>query len=124
MYAELLAGGIRGWPFAGSFGVQRSFRWILIRLKYITNYTGPGPAQSACTGERVQQGWLMHDAGHFRKYIGVMKQGKLPVANPAATRTITIPREIGDKKMHLILEVHDKGTPALVTYRRVVIQAN
>jgi hypothetical protein len=66
----------------------------------------------------------MHDAGHFRKYIGVMKQGKLPVVNPATTRTITIPRDIGDKKMHLIPEVHDNGTPALFTCCRVVTQAN
>ncbi len=34
----------------------------------------------------------------------------------------TVPPDIGDKEIHLILEVRDHGDPALVAYRRVVIQ--
>jgi hypothetical protein len=36
-------------------------------------------------------------------------------------QTITLPPEIGDKKIHLVLEVHDNGSPSLVTYRRVIL---
>lgn len=51
--------------------------------------------------------------------------GKLPIENPAAaTQTIAMPADIGDKRIHLVLEVYDQGAPALVTYRRVILAGN
>ncbi|MEB2787017.1 nucleoside hydrolase-like domain-containing protein [Algoriphagus persicinus] len=36
---------------------------------------------------------------------------------------IKIPKDIGDKEIHVILEVIDTGTPNLTSYRRVIIRA-
>ncbi|MDO1447926.1 DUF1593 domain-containing protein [Rhodocytophaga aerolata] len=50
--------------------------------------------------------------------------GDISLANPAAAlQTVTLPQDIGDKSLHLILEVHDNGTPSLVTYRRILLSA-
>lgn len=36
-------------------------------------------------------------------------------------QTLVVPKDIGNGKIHIILEVTDNGTPALVAYRRVII---
>jgi len=48
--------------------------------------------------------------------------GDFPISpSPAANHTFRIPIDLGDKKIHLVLEVKDSGTPSLVAYRRVVL---
>lgn len=50
--------------------------------------------------------------------------GNIALKDPAAAKqTLILPKDLGDKKIHLILEVKDNGTPALVTYRRVILSA-
>jgi hypothetical protein len=72
-------------------------------------------ASSDPDGNQLSFHWYQYpEAGNY--------PGKLSIANPAtASQTVTIPRDIGDKQIHLILEVHDNGTPSLVTYRRVIL---
>ncbi len=36
--------------------------------------------------------------------------------------TVTIPADAGGKNIHVILELHDNGSPNLYTYRRVIIE--
>jgi hypothetical protein len=38
--------------------------------------------------------------------------------------TLTIPSDLADKNIHLILEVKDGGEPTLTTYRRAIIEVN
>jgi hypothetical protein len=50
--------------------------------------------------------------------------GNIAINTPtAAVQNITLPQDIGDKEIHLILEVQDNGTPSLVTYRRIILSA-
>ena len=41
-----------------------------------------------------------------------------------SSTTISIPADAGRKNLHVILEVHDDGTPNLYAYRRVIIKVN
>ena len=41
----------------------------------------------------------------------------------SAIQHITLPKDLGDKKIHMVLEVSDNGSPELVSYRRVIISA-
>jgi hypothetical protein len=50
--------------------------------------------------------------------------GPIPIKDPSSpTQTITLPKDIGKKSIHLVLEVTDNGSPELVSYRRVVLSA-
>jgi hypothetical protein len=37
------------------------------------------------------------------------------------TATVSVPSDAGGKTMHMILELHDTGSPNLYAYRRVII---
>jgi hypothetical protein len=51
-------------------------------------------------------------------------RGDVAISNPTTTQqSIRLPEDIGDKKIHLVLEVQDSGMPALVTYKRVILSA-
>ncbi|GAB3167904.1 hypothetical protein GCM10027291_15610 [Telluribacter humicola] len=46
------------------------------------------------------------------------------IQDPAAeTQQWQVPADLGDKQIHLVLEVKDSGTPSLVSYRRVILSA-
>jgi hypothetical protein len=48
-------------------------------------------------------------------------QGDLSLNDPTASiQEINLPQDLGDKEIHLVLEVKDNGSPALVSYRRVI----
>jgi hypothetical protein len=48
--------------------------------------------------------------------------GSVDVEDPdSAATTVDIPSDAGGKSIHIILEVHDDGSPNLYAYRRVVI---
>lgn len=40
-----------------------------------------------------------------------------------AILNLIVPKNIGEKEIHLVLELQDKGTPSLTSYRRVIITA-
>jgi hypothetical protein len=42
--------------------------------------------------------------------------------NAASSATVSIPSNAGGKNIHVILELHDNGSPNLYAYRRVIIQ--
>ena len=48
----------------------------------------------------------------------------ISIKSPSSViQEITLPKDIGDKNIHLVLEVKDNGSPALVAYRRVILSA-
>ena len=48
--------------------------------------------------------------------------GAVSIKNSSsASATVAIPSNAGGKTMHIILELHDNGSPNLYTYRRVII---
>lgn len=51
--------------------------------------------------------------------------GDVKIKNESgSSTTISIPADAGRKNLHIILEVHDDGTPNLYAYRRVIIKVN
>ncbi|MCC5929431.1 MAG: DUF1593 domain-containing protein [Cyclobacteriaceae bacterium] len=50
--------------------------------------------------------------------------GELEITNADSnTLTLTMPDDLEDKNLHIILEVKDGGNPELTTYRRIIIEA-
>ncbi len=48
--------------------------------------------------------------------------GVVSITDPTnKVQNLPVPKDIGESKIHIILEVTDDGAPALVTYRRVII---
>lgn len=51
--------------------------------------------------------------------------GEFEISDPAkAFQKLIVPSDLKEKNIHLVLEVQDNGTPSLISYRRVIIQAN
>lgn len=68
-------------------------------------------------GDRITFNW-------FRYYEADTYNGDLAISNPAGNRKhITVPDDLGNSNIHLVLEVIDNGEPQLVTYRRVIIES-
>ncbi len=67
-------------------------------------------------GDQLAIKWFVYEtAGTYTgKYA--LDCGKNAVLN------LKMPEDLGDKEIHLILEVRDQGTPSLVSYRRVILQ--
>ncbi len=48
--------------------------------------------------------------------------GTVNIQNSSSTRAkVEIPEDAGGKTIHIILEIHDDGTPNLYAYRRMII---
>lgn len=51
-------------------------------------------------------------------------EGNFQISEPTEpVQEFIIPADLGEKNIHLILEVKDQGTPSLVSYRRVIIHS-
>lgn len=61
--------------------------------------------------------WVYREAGTYPGDVTV-EAGESPEAQ------VRIPEDLGDRTVHVILEVTDDGTPALTSYRRVIISAD
>ena len=60
----------------------------------------------------------------FRYHEADTYNGDVAIINPAADRQqITVPDDLGNSNIHLVLEVIDSGEPQLVSYRRVIIES-
>ncbi len=58
--------------------------------------------------------WVLPEAGTY--------SGTANIENADThTATLTVPSDLGEDTIHVILEVTDKGTPALTSYRRIII---
>lgn len=58
--------------------------------------------------------WVLPEAGTYN--------GTVSIENADThTAVITVPADLGERTIHLILEVTDKGNPALTSYRRIII---
>jgi hypothetical protein len=52
-------------------------------------------------------------------------EGHLEITNPEdEVQWITLPDDIGDSNIHVVLELRDTGSPDLVAYRRMILSAN
>jgi hypothetical protein len=59
----------------------------------------------------------------FRYHEADSYNGRLTISNPGVDRQqVTVPGDLGNSNIHLVLEVTDNGEPQLVTYRRVIIE--
>jgi hypothetical protein len=66
-------------------------------------------------GDAVRFNWSVYAAASSY-------HGELRIAEPGnARQSITVPQDLGDGSIHLLLEVRDDGSPELVAYRRVII---
>ena len=66
-------------------------------------------------GDRLSYRWFHYkEAGSY--------QNPIDIPDSASSRIrFTVPHDIGNDDLHLVLEVRDQGSPSLVAYRRVVI---
>jgi hypothetical protein len=66
-------------------------------------------------GDRLAYRWFVYpEAGTYGKAV--------PVADPMAeTASLTVPADAAGKTIHVVLEVTDRGSPALTRYRRAVL---
>ncbi len=61
------------------------------------------------------QWWVYPEAGTYAGAISLPKATESEIE-------LSIPKDLGDNTLHLIVTVRDDGTPSLTRYRRVVIQ--
>jgi hypothetical protein len=66
-------------------------------------------------GDQLSYNWFFYKSAS--SYAGTV----LPKNMESPKINIKVPNDLGDKDIHLILEVHDNGTPSLVSYRRIII---
>jgi hypothetical protein len=67
-------------------------------------------------GDKLNFNWFVYrEAGNY--------QGEFNIENPSsAKQKLVVPNDIKGKEIHIILEVKDNGTPALVSYRRFILK--
>jgi hypothetical protein len=67
-------------------------------------------------GDKLNFNWFVYrEAGNY--------QGEFNIENPSsAKQKLVVPNDIKGKEIHIILEVRDNGTPALVSYRRFILK--
>lgn len=74
-------------------------------------------ASSDPDGDELTFNWFRYD-------LGDSYEGDFDLTNSSpASQKFAIPEDLGESNIHLILEVKDNGTPALTTYRRIIIEA-
>ena len=66
-------------------------------------------------GDQLSYNWIFYK--NASSYTGTF----LPEIGKNAVLNLKVPDDLGDKEIHLVLEVRDNGTPSLVSYRRVII---
>lgn len=75
-----------------------------------------GPSRDP-DGDAVNASWWQ-----YRDVGGIPPQAPVAIAAPDALATdVTLPMINAPRDLHLILEVKDRGTPAMVAYRRIII---
>jgi hypothetical protein len=62
---------------------------------------------------------------HWFRYVEADSyKGEVEISDPEnAVQQITIPENLGNANIHIVLEVSDDGEPQLISYRRVIIEA-
>ena len=73
-------------------------------------------ASTDIDGDPLSYKWFHYvEASSYKK--------PLSIADPhSPLLSFKVPEDLGEKAIHLVLEVRDQGTPSLVAYRRIVIQ--
>jgi len=67
-------------------------------------------------GDNLNFNWFVYrKAGNYN--------GDFKISNPSsAKQKLIVPNDLKGKEIHVILEVKDNGTPALVSYRRFILK--
>jgi len=96
---------------------DKSNNLIKLQLKRNKKIKLDASASTDPDGDTVSYNWFFYKEAS--DYTGVIS-----IKDPSsAIQTIKLPKDIGKKSIHLILEVTDKGSPELVSYRRVILSA-
>ncbi|MGZ5247847.1 MAG: nucleoside hydrolase-like domain-containing protein [Flavitalea sp.] len=68
-------------------------------------------------GDKISYRWFYYkEAGNY--------SGEFVIQNPASpVQNFKIPKDMGDKKIHVVLEVRDNDKLELVTYKRVILSS-
>jgi hypothetical protein len=66
-------------------------------------------------GDKLSFKWWVHEAGTYTAGVSIP-------TNTASKVTISVPADSAGKTIHVICEVTDAGTPALTSYRRIILQ--
>lgn len=66
--------------------------------------------------DQISFQWFVYESAGT--YVGNVMPGN----ETSSILNLKVPKDLGEKEIHLILEVRDNGTPSLVTYRRVILQ--
>ncbi|GAA4394661.1 hypothetical protein GCM10023187_00740 [Nibrella viscosa] len=99
-----------------AFGKDRSNAVVYKRVVPGKTLTLDASASTDRDGDKLSYRWYPYpEAGSYTKPI------KLETSD-SPVLTWTVPEDIGDNAIHLILEVRDNGSPSLVAYRRVVVR--
>lgn len=96
---------------------DKSNNLIKLQLKRNKKIKLDASASTDPDGDTVSYNWFFYkEASDYT--------GAISIKDPSsAIQRITLPKDIGKKSIHLILEVTDKGSPELVSYRRVILSA-
>jgi hypothetical protein len=69
-------------------------------------------------GDELTYRWFVYpEAGNYPGEVSIAGQG-------SKAAELTIPADLGDRKIHVILEVTDTGAPPLTRYRRYIVSAD
>ncbi len=86
-----------------------------IRAKPNKKVTLDASASSDPDGDSVSYRWFFYKEASDYTGAFLIKDAT------SAKQTVTVPKDIGEKNIHVVLEVVDKGSPELVCYRRVIL---
>ena len=59
--------------------------------------------------------WVYHEAGSYGKNVAIKKEY-------SPKTSVVIPEDAKDTSIHLVLTLSDNGTPALTSYRRIILK--
>jgi len=98
-----------------AIGKDRSNQVLRMKVKPGKTIKFDASKSSDPDGDKLSYNW------YFYKNTSSYARSILPENGKNATLNLKVPDDLGDKEIHLVLEVRDNGTPSLVSYRRVII---
>ena len=91
-----------------------------IKPKSVVNMTKPRVINTTDLGADPEDNSLIYNWSFYDEPSSYA--GTVTIQNNSSPKAkLEIPKDAGDKTIHIILEIHDNGTPNLYAYRRVIV---